>query len=333
MLDENPFLERNVDEAPREEFGLDSADAAAPRDVRDEETAGLSLMNGADGVSTIATQDAEVTTAEAPAEIADAEPDWEGDGTVEMAPDDSEWGSDAPARANNLGDDERADATELARSQESLQDFLHRQALGLRLSEVDRAALRFLIESLNDDGYLEDSLPGPGLGPGRRRQRPVRRAGAPLPDGAGPAAEPGAGRRGRARPGRMPGDPGARAGARGRVRGKGRAVQDRAGRSASSPDPAGAARLQAPGHPHPQQRGAGAQRHAAHRAAGAQAGPALRQRGAQHRGARRDRHAHRQRHQRQVPGAAQPRRDAAPEACTTSTPARSRRTRARAARR
>ncbi len=76
-----------------------------------------------------------------------------------MAPDDSEWGGDAPARPNNLGDDERADATELARSQESLQSFLHRQALSLRLNENDRAALRFLIESLNDDGYLEDSLP------------------------------------------------------------------------------------------------------------------------------------------------------------------------------
>ena len=30
--------------------------------------------------------------------------------------------------------------------------------LALRLSEVDSAALRFLIESLNDDGYLEESL-------------------------------------------------------------------------------------------------------------------------------------------------------------------------------
>src|SRR6218665_2289610 len=33
-----------------------------------------------------------------------------------------------------------------------------RPALALRLSEIDRAALYFLIESLNDDGYLEDSL-------------------------------------------------------------------------------------------------------------------------------------------------------------------------------
>jgi RNA polymerase sigma-54 factor len=35
---------------------------------------------------------------------------------------------------------------------------LHRQALALRLSAEDAAALRFLIESLNDDGYLEDPL-------------------------------------------------------------------------------------------------------------------------------------------------------------------------------
>jgi RNA polymerase sigma-54 factor len=48
--------------------------------------------------------------------------------------------------------------TELARNQESLQSHLHAQALALRLSEEDRAALSFLIESLNDDGYLEDSL-------------------------------------------------------------------------------------------------------------------------------------------------------------------------------
>ena len=33
-----------------------------------------------------------------------------------------------------------------------------RQVLGLRLNAEDRAALQFLIESLNDDGYLEDSL-------------------------------------------------------------------------------------------------------------------------------------------------------------------------------
>ncbi len=158
MLDENPFLERNVEEAPREEFGLETADAPVRDDDRLAESgdADFGAAPAASGPDATATESG--GDSDAPAEGADGEPDWEGDGTVDLAPDDSEWGGDAPARANNL-DDERADATELARSQESLQSHLHRQALALRLSETDRAALRFLIESLNDDGYLEDSLP------------------------------------------------------------------------------------------------------------------------------------------------------------------------------
>jgi RNA polymerase sigma-54 factor len=88
----------------------------------------------------------------------DDEPSWDGDGTTELVPDDGEWGVDAKARANNLGDGDEVDATELARSQESLQSFLHRQTLSLRLGLLDAHALRFLIESLNDDGYLEDTL-------------------------------------------------------------------------------------------------------------------------------------------------------------------------------
>ena len=157
MLDDNPFLERTAEEAAREEFGIETADAPAPRD---DEFATGSIAGNTDATTTSTASDSETAAADAPAEsLADSEPDWGGDGTVDMVPDDSEWGGDAPARANNLGNDERADATELARSQESLQSFLHRQALSLRLNDTDRAALRFLIESLNDDGYLEDSLP------------------------------------------------------------------------------------------------------------------------------------------------------------------------------
>jgi RNA polymerase sigma-54 factor len=99
--------------------------------------------------------------AETPSAESDApaplEESWEGDGSVETAPDDSEWGSDAPARKNN-NDDEETDAIDLARGQETLQQHLHRQSLSLRLSPEDRGALHFLIESLNDDGYLQDSL-------------------------------------------------------------------------------------------------------------------------------------------------------------------------------
>ncbi len=142
MLDDNPFLERNPDEAPREEFGLPQSDAPAHSD----DDATYSVASEVDGASAEGQNDAE------------SPPDWEGDGTVEMAPDDGEWGGDAPPRTHNRDEDGETDATELARSHESLTAFLHRQALALRLSDVDRAALRFLIESLNDDGYLEDPL-------------------------------------------------------------------------------------------------------------------------------------------------------------------------------
>ena len=155
MLEANPFLEMDHEAAEREQFGLAQADMpvsegdriseyapSAPSDftssatdtVKDQDATPLSAEPGEDGVS------------------------WEGDGTTETTPDDGEWGGDAKARSNNLGDEEDKDATELARVQESLQAHLLRQALRLRLSDTDSAALRFLIESLSDDGYLEDPL-------------------------------------------------------------------------------------------------------------------------------------------------------------------------------
>ena len=152
MLDDNPFLERTVEEAPREEFGLEAADTPAQADDYGADDA---LYSGAQNSSPTSADGQ--NDAETPAGGAE-EPDWSGDGTVEMAPNDAEWGGDAPARTRNSGEGDDTDATELARSHESLTAFLHRQALSLRLSEVDTAALRFLIESLSDDGYLEESL-------------------------------------------------------------------------------------------------------------------------------------------------------------------------------
>ncbi|HSI52768.1 MAG TPA: RNA polymerase factor sigma-54, partial [Ramlibacter sp.] len=150
MLDDNPFLEVTQEEAPREEFGLASADTPASEDDHGEAAAEFT-PGGLDEVR-VASPETE-TAAEA-----DVETNWEGDGSTEVVPDDGEWGGDAPARKNNLGGDDDVDATDLARGSESLQSHLHRQALGLRLCEEDRFALRFLIESLNDDGYLDESL-------------------------------------------------------------------------------------------------------------------------------------------------------------------------------
>ncbi len=156
MLDENPFLERSLEDAPREEYGLEKADTKVADGDRDAE---FSANAPADYASESAP--AAQTSDDATPLTADDAENWEGDGTTDMSPDDKEYGGDAGAAGNNLSGsgEEDMDATELARQQESLQSFLHRQATGLRLSQEDQMALRFLIESLNDDGYLEDSLP------------------------------------------------------------------------------------------------------------------------------------------------------------------------------
>ena len=168
MLDDNPFLEKDTEQADREAFGLDRADAptqealesgdtgdASPpsEDVLDAPAGDTVSSAPGDGLSEITVS----STSDVEPGLEGVAEGWEGDGSVEFSIDDSEWGGDAPAR-NGALDDDAADATELARSVGSLTDFLHQQALSLRLSETDRAALRFLIESLNDDGYLEDSL-------------------------------------------------------------------------------------------------------------------------------------------------------------------------------
>ncbi len=153
MLDDNPFLERTAEEAERESFGLAQADTAVSGSDRELESAAYSGAD--DAYQSRATGENSV---EESAVAIDDGPNWEGDGSVSLSPDDSEWGGEARAKGNNLSGDDDMDATELARNQESLQSFLHRQALSLRLSPEDAAALRFLIESLNDDGYLEDDL-------------------------------------------------------------------------------------------------------------------------------------------------------------------------------
>ena len=150
MLDDNPFLERDTEAVEREQFGLDKADAPL------QEGTDSAIYSGASGASVESAGGQ--NDAETPA-LPDL-PDWDGDGSSDLLPDDGEWGGDAPAHPSGAahGDDSDTDATELAHSQESLQHFLHRQSLSLRLSDNDRAALHFLIESLSDDGYLEEPL-------------------------------------------------------------------------------------------------------------------------------------------------------------------------------
>lgn len=156
MLDENPFLERSEEQAEREAFGLEQADAPVSAGEQISELAAETPeWSPSDGMSSVAVNEPSEDKTDAASPL---EESWEGDGSVEMSPDDSEWGGDAPSRNNATGDDETATAAELARSDESLHAFLHDQARCLRLNEEDQAALYFVIESINDEGYLEDGL-------------------------------------------------------------------------------------------------------------------------------------------------------------------------------
>lgn len=138
MLADNPFLERDDEPAAREDFGVAQADQR---------------VSEGDRVSERATETGDAEDVDA----SSGPDDWDGEGATDLAPDDGEWGGDAPARGSGV-DGDALDAGERAQPGESLTEHLHRQALALRLSPEDAAVLRYLIESLNDDGYLEDSL-------------------------------------------------------------------------------------------------------------------------------------------------------------------------------
>ncbi|TDQ45217.1 RNA polymerase factor sigma-54 [Tepidicella xavieri] len=147
MLDDNPFLERASDEAEREAFGLEHSDAPVSLGDRMVE------WSEADGPAS------ETDPGFDPAEDAiPLESSWEGDGCVDLRPDDSEWGGDAPARHGSRDDDDTLTAADLASEHQTLQAHLHEQALALRLNDDERCALYFLIESLNEDGYLAEPL-------------------------------------------------------------------------------------------------------------------------------------------------------------------------------
>ena len=167
MLDENPFLERDHEAADREDFGLDQTDApVSVGDLISEQaqtesllptTAVPDILSSASTSSDSSTDSEPTYESDAPGATDDIS--WDGDGTVELQANDSEWGGDAPARQRNNDPDDTASAADLAHEHITLQAHLHEQALSLRMNDDERAALYFLIESLNDDGYLMEPLP------------------------------------------------------------------------------------------------------------------------------------------------------------------------------
>ncbi len=155
-LEENPFLEREDDHLIAEDFGLAESDQPISEgDYISEAQPDWTLPSStttsevAPDTSTIGADD----TAEGSSE---AEPAWDGDGTVEIATNDTEWGDDAPPRGNATEDG--ASASDLASRHLTLIDHLIEQSMGLRITSELRGALEYLIGNLNQDGYLEDTL-------------------------------------------------------------------------------------------------------------------------------------------------------------------------------
>jgi RNA polymerase sigma-54 factor len=82
-----------------------------------------------------------------------ADHDWESGGDR----DDFEAGGDTRTRNGALEDDD-SDWSERNSVADSLTEHLRRQLLGMRLDEDDQLLVEALIDSLNEDGYLADSL-------------------------------------------------------------------------------------------------------------------------------------------------------------------------------
>ena len=145
MLEQNPFLEAEEEAAPAFEPLAERTTPAERAGERESETA---------------TEAASGTTDDAPgvdsAEFGTTErEDWE-NGTER---DDFDGIREQPSSGNatsNEGDD--FDPQDRNPVSQTLQDFLRDQLPGMRLSPEDAAALHVLIESLDDDGYLADSL-------------------------------------------------------------------------------------------------------------------------------------------------------------------------------
>ncbi len=144
MLDQNPFLEME-EEAPATPFETPPERQAVDRPV--------------DGAAE-ATMPDTAEAADGPAELRAEEfgtterVEWE-NGTES---DDFDGIRETPASAAGSGEGDDTEEHERRGSATSLQDHLRSQLVGMRLTPEDHAAVEVLIESLDADGYLADTL-------------------------------------------------------------------------------------------------------------------------------------------------------------------------------
>jgi RNA polymerase sigma-54 factor len=145
MLEQNPFLEAEEDAAPAFEplaERTSSAERAAERET--ERAAEPGGEGGSDDTAPIDAAEFGGTERE----------DWE-NGTER---EDFDAIRETPGKSSASNDGDEFDAQDRDAPWPSLQDHLREQLSSMRLAPLDAAAVMVLIESLSDDGYLDDSL-------------------------------------------------------------------------------------------------------------------------------------------------------------------------------
>jgi len=151
MLEQNPFLEPEDDTGSAWESPLERAappDRATEREQQSQgEAAGEVGAEGAEPLAELGAAEFGSTERE----------DWSNGTEADDFDGIRELPSASGVGAGAGGDDEQ-DPQERRALDISLADHLRGQIPGLRLSAEDAAALMVLIESLNEDGYLADSL-------------------------------------------------------------------------------------------------------------------------------------------------------------------------------
>lgn len=144
----NPFLERDDGASIAEEF--EHTDEHVPQASSDK------ASTSDDSMDDVPSESLESLHSES------EDLNWEGDGTNELLPNDSEWGVEATSASSSShsqqgleGDVDPFGGLSL---EQDLTAHLKRQALHLRLSPTDAASLDFLIESLDERGFLVEPL-------------------------------------------------------------------------------------------------------------------------------------------------------------------------------
>jgi RNA polymerase sigma-54 factor len=189
MLEQNPFL----DVEPEESAPSDAAAERIPAPERVADRVGESSADISSDHTTATSSDAG-DGADEPAGV-DVQDYSDGD-TADWDRDSFDSGESASPGGSGASGDDDFEPTERSGGGPTLREHLREQLGSMRLSAIDMAAVAMLIESLNDDGYLADSLEDlaeglVGLAPGMAGGEDDHDNGAEPDDEAGAASQPG----------------------------------------------------------------------------------------------------------------------------------------------